>query len=54
MLHVIAGKLNKQIAADLGAAESTIKKHRGRIMKKMRVVSVADLVRAAERLSVGK
>ena len=54
MLQVIAGKLNKQIAADLGAAESTIKKHRGRIMKKMRVVSVADLVRAAERLSVGK
>ena len=54
MAHVVAGKLNKQIAADLGAAEQTIKVHRGRVMKKMRVVSVADLVRATERLGVGK
>jgi FixJ family two-component response regulator len=54
MVQVIAGKLNKQIAADLGAAEQTIKIHRARVMKKMGVVSVADLVRAAERLGMGK
>ena len=51
MIHVVAGKLNKQIAADLGAAEQTIKIHRGRVMKKMGVGSLADLVRAAEQLS---
>ena len=54
MAQVVAGKLNKQIAADLGAAEQTIKVHRARVMKKMGVVSVADLVRATERLGVGK
>ena len=53
MAQVVAGKLNKQIAADLEAAEQTIKVHRGRMMKKMGVVSVADLVRAAEQLGVG-
>ncbi len=41
---VIAGKMNKQIAAELGAAEKTIKVHRGRVMNKMRVRSVAELV----------
>ena len=50
MTHVVAGKLNKQIAADLGIAEHTIKVHRGRVMEKMGVQSVADLVRAAVRL----
>jgi FixJ family two-component response regulator len=50
MAHVVAGKLNKQIASDLGIAEHTIKVHRGRVMQKMGVQSVADLVRAAERL----
>jgi FixJ family two-component response regulator len=53
LVHVVAGKLNKQIAADLDTAESTIKIHRGRVMKKMGVVSVADLVRATEQLGVG-
>ncbi len=42
---VITGMLNKQIAAELGAAEKTIKIHRGRVMRKMEVASVADLVR---------
>ncbi len=54
MEHVIAGKLNKQIAADLGTGEQNIKIHRGRVMSKMGVVSVADLVRAAQRLGIGK
>jgi FixJ family two-component response regulator len=50
MTHVVAGKLNKQIAADLGTGEQNIKIHRGRVMAKMGLQSVADLVRAAERL----
>ena len=54
MEHVIAGHLNKQIAADLGTGEHTIKVHRARVMEKMGVVSLADLVRAAERLGLGK
>jgi FixJ family two-component response regulator len=48
MRHVIAGLLNKQIADVLGAAEKTIKIHRGRVMEKMGVTSVADLVRVAQ------
>ncbi|HEV3010958.1 MAG TPA: response regulator [Burkholderiales bacterium] len=44
MAHVVAGHLNKQIAADLGIAEKTVKVHRARVMKKMGVASVADLV----------
>jgi FixJ family two-component response regulator len=44
---VIAGRLNKQIAGDLGIAEKTIKVHRARMMEKMDVRSVADLVRLA-------
>lgn len=43
---VVAGKLNKQIAADLGVGEKTIKVHRGRVMKKMGARSVASLVQA--------
>ena len=54
MAHVVAGKLNKQIAADLGTSEQTIKVHRGRVMEKMGVEWLADLVRAAERLGIGK
>jgi FixJ family two-component response regulator len=44
---IVAGLLNKQIAAELGTAEKTIKVHRGRIMSKMGVRSVAELVGAA-------
>jgi len=53
MAQVIAGLLNKQIAADFGIGEHTIKMHRARVMQKMGVVSLADLVRAAERLGLG-
>jgi FixJ family two-component response regulator len=52
LVHVVAGRLNKQIAADLGTVEKTIKVHRARIMEKMAVRSLADLVRAAERLGL--
>ncbi|MES2470257.1 MAG: response regulator [Verrucomicrobiota bacterium] len=52
MAHVVAGQLNKQIAADLGTGEQNIKIHRGRVMEKMGVESIADLVRAAERLKI--
>ncbi|MFN3152474.1 response regulator transcription factor [Bremerella sp.] len=50
--HVISGKLNKQIASSLGISEQTVKVHRMRITEKMGVSSVAELVRAAERLGV--
>lgn len=50
--HVIAGKMNKQIAADLGTGEQNIKVHRGRLMRKMGVKSVAELVRVAGRLGI--
>jgi FixJ family two-component response regulator len=52
LVHVVAGRLNKQIAADLGTVEKTIKVHRARIMEKMAARSLADLVRAAERLGL--
>ncbi|MCK7473274.1 MAG: LuxR C-terminal-related transcriptional regulator [Rhodopseudomonas palustris] len=48
--HVIAGRLNKQIAADLGTGEQNIKVHRGRLMRKMGTWSVVELARMAERL----
>ena len=54
MEHVVAGKLNKQIASDLGIGEQTIKIHRGRMMHKMGLESVADLVRIAEKLGIGR
>ncbi len=46
---VVSGRMNKQIAAELGTAEQTIKQHRGRVMRKLGVDSVADLVRLVER-----
>lgn len=52
LVHVIAGKLNKQVAADLGTVEKTIKVHRARVMKKMKVRSLAELVRATERVGI--
>jgi FixJ family two-component response regulator len=45
---VVQGLPNKLIGAGLGASEATVKVHRGRVMQKMRVLSVAELVRAAE------
>ena len=49
---VSAGLLNKQVAAQLGAAEKTVKQHRGSIMRKMKAGSFADLVLMAERLGI--
>jgi RNA polymerase sigma factor (sigma-70 family) len=49
---IVRGKINKQIAHHLGTAERTIKAHRQRVMEKMRVQSVAELVSAAVRLGV--
>ena len=51
--YVVAGKLNKQIAGDLGTVEQTVKAHRARIMEKMRVQSVAELVRLTQRCGIG-
>jgi FixJ family two-component response regulator len=48
---VVAGRMNKEIAAELGTAEQTVKQHRGRVMQKLDARSVADLVRLAERLA---
>jgi FixJ family two-component response regulator len=52
MLHVITGAPNKQIAASLGTTEKTIKVHRGRVMHKLEVESVADLVRLCEKVGI--
>lgn len=52
MERVIAGMLNKQIAFDLGTVEKTIKVHRARVMDKMGVESVAELVRLAEKVGM--
>jgi FixJ family two-component response regulator len=49
---VAAGLMNKQIAAELGIAEITVKIHRGHIMKKMETRSLADLVRFTELLGI--
>ena len=49
---MISGKLNKQVAADLGTVEKTVKVHRARVMEKMRAASLADLVRLAQRAGV--
>ena len=48
LTRVIAGRLNKQIAGELGISEKTVKVHRGRVMTKMGVRTVADLVRTVE------
>ena len=50
---VVTGKLNKQIACELGTVEQTVKIHRARVMQKMRVQSVAELVRLTKRCGIG-
>ena len=50
--HVVAGRHNKQIAGDLGTVEKTIKVHRSRMMEKLGVRTVADLVRMAEKAGI--
>ena len=52
MRFVVAGLLNKQIAYELGIAEDTVKIHRGRMMSKMGVVSVAALVRLTQKAGI--
>jgi FixJ family two-component response regulator len=52
MAWVVAGRLNKQIAGELGTSEITVKVHRGNVMRKMKAESVPDLVRMASRLGL--
>lgn len=50
MALVVSGLLNKQVGAELGISEITVKAHRGQVMRKMQVESLADLVKTAARL----
>jgi FixJ family two-component response regulator len=50
---VVAGKLNKLVAAELGTSERTVKAHRAQVMEKMQVASLAELVHVAEQLLAG-
>jgi FixJ family two-component response regulator len=54
MALVVTGRLNKQIASDLGTSEKTVKAQRGQVMVKMQARSIADLVRMADRLAISQ
>jgi FixJ family two-component response regulator len=51
---VVAGRLNKQIAADIGISEATVKLHRGQVMRKMRAQTLANLIRMADKLELAR
>ncbi|MEJ0066248.1 MAG: LuxR C-terminal-related transcriptional regulator [Caulobacteraceae bacterium] len=50
MTFAVTGRLNKQIAADLGLSENTVKIHRGNVLRKMRATSLVELALMAEKL----
>jgi len=52
MTHVVTGRLNKQIAADMGISEITVKVHRSHVIRKMKASSLPDLARMADRLNL--
>ena len=52
MTEVLKGRLNKQIAGDIGVSEVTVKGHRGQVMRKMKALSLLDLARMAEKLKL--
>jgi FixJ family two-component response regulator len=52
MTHVVRGRLNKQIAGDMGLSEITVKVHRGQVMRKMKATSLPDLARMADKLQL--
>ena len=52
MVHVTTGRLNKQIANDIGVSESTVKVHRTNLMRKMKARSLPELSRMADRLKL--
>jgi FixJ family two-component response regulator len=52
MIEVLKGRLNKQIAGDIGVSEVTVKAHRGQVMRKMKASSLLDLARMAEKLKL--
>ena len=52
MAYVVSGRLNKQIAGDLGVSEITVKVHRGQVMRKMQASSLPELSRMADRLQL--
>ena len=54
MALVVAGRLNKQIAYEIGVSEITVKVHRGQVMRKMRAASLPDLARMADRLDLSR
>ena len=52
MAYVVLGKLNKQIASEIGASEATVKIHRGNVMQKMKAESLIELVRISDKLKL--
>ena len=52
MARVVTGRLNKQVAGDLGVSEITVKVHRSQVMRKMRASSLPDLARMADKLKI--